>query len=428
MLNCSKCGQELADNAKFCHKCGSPVDVSDVTTVIVSEIDTVSKLIELEKEWQRKEFEYNNFEIGECPYPKPVEPKKPERESVNQLTYTKLELEPMPELTQYVHEIPPEPILNKTAIENKKVEYKTIRVILIVGTMVSLFTAFSATVYTILLIASIFWWIYSSRNIKRIEQEMNSNYNRVVEERKKLRDKYIAEAKSNPEYIAKSERAAQINIEKHEQYKAKCREIDLENMRIMNPINKAYDEKIREWRAGPYAEYENQLQKYNESVDNWYADRENEQQEMYKQSVKAKEEFLDYVNDSHLVPIDYLKLEVLEELYQVMCQSNMSVVQAIEFYDRKKQRELTIMQINKQEAARAEAEYSNKLAMQQLAATRQQNALIDMQNQIEYDKCQFLAEANDIAEQTRHDMNRNDLVATIQRHNTNKYLKELTKR
>jgi hypothetical protein len=106
----------------------------------------------------------------------------------------------------------------------------------------------------------------------------------------------------------------------------------------------------------------------------------------------------------------------------------MSVVQAIEYYDRKKQRELTIMQINKQEEARAEAEYSNKLAMQQLAATRQQNALIDMQNQIEYDKCQFLADANDIAEQTRHDMNRNDLVATIQRHNTNKYLKEITRR
>jgi hypothetical protein len=115
MLNCSKCGQELADNAKFCHKCGSPVDVPNVTTVTVSEIDTVSKLIELEKEWKRKEFEYNNFKIGEYPYPKPIEPQKPERESVNLLTYPKLELEPMPEFTQYLPEMPPEPILNKTA-------------------------------------------------------------------------------------------------------------------------------------------------------------------------------------------------------------------------------------------------------------------------------------------------------------------------
>jgi hypothetical protein len=425
MLNCSKCGQELADNAKFCHKCGSPVDVPDVTTITVSEIDTVSKLIELEKEWKRKEFEYNNFEIGECPYPKPVEPQKPERESVNLLTYPKLELEPMPEFTQYLPEMPPEPVLHDAKYESKKHRLIVCRKVARVCTLISLPLV---VVFPGMLILSLVWWSGLSRNLKRNEIKADDNYKFALENRQKLRDQHIAEAKSNPEYIAKSERVAQINIEKHEQYKAKCREIDLENMRIMNPINKAYDEKIREWRAGPYAEYENQLQKYNESVDNWYADRENEQQELYNQSVKAKEEFLDYVNDSHLVPIDYLKLEVLEELYQVMCQSNMSVVQAIEFYDRKKQRELTITQINKQEEARAEAEYSNKLAMQQLAATRQQNALIDMQNQIEYDKYQLLADANDIAEQTRHDMNRNDLVATIQRHNTNKYLKEITRK
>ncbi len=91
---------------------------------------------------------------------------------------------------------------------------------------------------------------------------------------------------------------------------------------------------------------------------------------------------------TRLIPLTYREIEKLAYILAIMESSDYTVKEAIDLYDRDRQRALD---------------------QQRLEALAEQNAALEEQNAI--------------ADRARRDANRAAFVAAVQRHNTNKYLK-----
>lgn len=104
--------------------------------------------------------------------------------------------------------------------------------------------------------------------------------------------------------------------------------------------------------------------------------------------------------ETKIVPSQYRTIEALSYIYEMISTSDCDVIFAIESYDKQKQRELD----------------EARLQEQQLA------------NQLADEQAQLLSEQNAIAEKARRDANIASAVSTVQRHNTNKMLKDAFKK
>lgn len=106
---------------------------------------------------------------------------------------------------------------------------------------------------------------------------------------------------------------------------------------------------------------------------------------------------------SKIVPRQYRSRKALRYLYDIISTSDYDIKEAIELYDRKRQLEVEEERLRAQQRA-------NALADEQSALLDEQNALLDQQNAI--------------ANRARHEARQAAIVAAVQRHNTNKLLKE----
>lgn len=115
-----------------------------------------------------------------------------------------------------------------------------------------------------------------------------------------------------------------------------------------------------------------------------------------------------------IIPLHYRDLKALEYIYQLMSTSDYDIKEAVNMYDKELQRQ--------QEAKRiAEQQRANELQAQAIQ-------LADEQNQLAYEQNALLDEQNAIAEKARKEATVAAAASAIQRHNTNKMLKNLTKK
>ena len=414
MLKCNKCGQELPDNAKFCFKCGDSMNVTEVTTLAVSELDVVKTILDLDQAVKDSILAYQAYDIGTCPYTRPIEPVKPERDHVKLISYPKLELEPEPDITEYLPKNLPMPELKTRAYSIDVKIGDFIKVVL--NIMILICIPFSM-VSPIPLIFFIWVRLKHHSRMNSIDDKHNDIYKKaMVAYNKKIQDNVDA-AKANPEYLSKLDEVQKINRLRKDEYDRQVAIIDEKNREIMIPVNKSYDEKMHEWRKTIYADYEKELIKYQTEVDEWYKERESEKQSLLDTAMKAKAEYDNYVSQSRLVPLDYRDRDVLSEIYNIMSQSRMSVKEAINLYDNKVLRSALAYAVNN---------VDNKLTAVNSSIRNLSGQMCDL-NESQYAMLDELAYSNDIAEQTRHDVNRNAAVDLIQGHLIRKDIKAISK-
>ncbi|WP_294752672.1 hypothetical protein [uncultured Ruminococcus sp.] len=177
-----------------------------------------------------------------------------------------------------------------------------------------------------------------------------------------------------------------IEIQRNSQeYIEKCKEIDKINVDNQSKLD---------------AEYNQVLVKYNEEAEKYNNKWSIVRNEIEKDINKISDELTELYDSSKLIPKQYRDARILQEIYEIMDSANYSVKEAIETFDRNRQLEL--------DAAR-------------LAAQHQANEVAMEQNDL-------LAESNSIAERARHEANIANIVGTIQRHNTNRTLRNINRK
>lgn len=118
--------------------------------------------------------------------------------------------------------------------------------------------------------------------------------------------------------------------------------------------------------------------------------------------VQAKGELSSHYADTRIVPAQYRNIAALQYIYDMVSTSDYTIQQAIESFDKSEQRKLEMMRLREQQ-------HANALASAQNERLDVQNALLDSQNAI--------------AEKARRDANIAAAVATVQRHNISKRMK-----
>lgn len=177
------------------------------------------------------------------------------------------------------------------------------------------------------------------------------------------------------------------------EYKAQCAEIDAECDRQQAIANQKYEEETRLYETETLPNYQKEL-------DEWTANQEKKIKQVQQDLRNAQQNLSLIYQETKIVPSQYRTIEALSYIYEMISTSDCDVIFAIESYDKQKQRELD----------------EARLQEQQLA------------NQLADEQAQLLSEQNAIAEKARRDANIASAVSTVQRHNTNKMLKDAFKK
>ena len=159
---------------------------------------------------------------------------------------------------------------------------------------------------------------------------------------------------------------------------------------------KRHRQEKAEWEAEHKAEYESAAKEYNDTID----------------AINS------IYDDSKLVPLQYRNVEVVSYLYDYMSSSEADIQQGLVSYDSHVQHELTQSHIREQKITNALTDRSNEIAQHQAELTMEQNMIAARQNEL-------AEESNAIAEKTRRDQNIAAAISILQRHHTNKKLRDI---
>lgn len=181
-------------------------------------------------------------------------------------------------------------------------------------------------------------------------------------------------------------------IKNSEEYKMQCAKIDEEFNRQQEAANIKYANEKQIYEGETLPQYQRDLAVWTE--------KHKQKIRQCEQDLKEAQDKLSSIYEStKIVPVQYRKIEILQYLYDIISTSNYDITYAIDNYDKYQQRILD----------------EERLYEQQLA------------NQLANEQAQLLYEQNQISEKARRDANVASVVSTVQRHNTNKALKDLKK-
>lgn len=189
--------------------------------------------------------------------------------------------------------------------------------------------------------------------------------------------------------IYRKQKAENIEqIRNSAEYKAQCAEIDAECNKQQAIANQTYEEEKRLYETET-------LPNYQKKLDEWTAKHEQKIKQVEHDLSNAQQNLSLMYQETKIVPSQYRTIEALKYIYDMVSTSDYDVTYAIDSYEKQKQRMLD----------------EARLREQQLA------------NQLADEQAQLLSEQNAITEKARRDANIASAVGTIQRHNTNKILK-----
>ena len=182
-------------------------------------------------------------------------------------------------------------------------------------------------------------------------------------------------------------------IKNSDEYKAQCAKLDEEFDKQQNEANERYKKEKEIYDTKTLPEYQEKLKE-------WEAEHDQKVKETKIELMNAHKKLTAIYEETKIVPMQYREIEKLQYIYDLISTSDYDIKQAIDVYDRNEQRRLD-------EARLYEQQYANQIA--------------DEQNDL-------LNEQNRISERARKDANRAAIVGAVQRHNTNKALKNLRKK
>lgn len=195
-------------------------------------------------------------------------------------------------------------------------------------------------------------------------------------------------------YVMKYREMKKADVEKvrnSAEFKAKLKQIDDDYDSLVSAAKSKYEKDMDEWKNDLMPRYEIDKVKYEakkrEDIANCKAAITHDKREISR-----------IYGETKILPTAYRTLPILEYIEEFMTSSNFDVDRAIENYDRDQQRAI-----------------DEKRFQQEVYYNQLQEQMVDAQER-----------ANDIADRARRDANRADFVAAVQRHNTNKHLKNLT--
>lgn len=204
----------------------------------------------------------------------------------------------------------------------------------------------------------------------------------------RLRKKMIEDIRNSEGYILACSQVDEYNRQQQA-------EVDAHNRRGYE-LYELMQEQIQE-------EYNKEMLAYNENI-----------QPIQAELLSRQCDLNAAYDECRLIPESHRNISAITGIYEIMRSADYTVKEAIEIYDRKKQMDLTQQYIDAQQETNQHMAY--------------RNSALDAQNEILYMQAELAAEANDIADEARRDANRSELVRAIQHHNTNKYLKSMSKR
>lgn len=198
----------------------------------------------------------------------------------------------------------------------------------------------------------------------------------------------------------KAKAAEYERIQNSEEYKAQCRAVDEDRQRRQAAADEQYRAAMKEYNEIILPAYQKEFEMWTEYCCSEIADA--------KDTLRDAEERLEALYaDTRIVPAQYRDMAALKYIYDMISSSDYSVREAIEMYDKERQRRLEEQKIHAQQRA-------NTLADQQLQLTSEQNNL--------------LQEQNAISDRARKDARNAAIIGTVQRHHTNKMLKNALRR
>lgn len=427
MLKCKNCGYELANTDRFCSKCGTKVESVTDTSLTLREKDVVANILKLEEEWFKCKQDYTDFDIPLYSKPKPDRPPQPERPLDNLIEYPELMLESLPDAPKVT--LPPLPDPPKW--HNWTIDANLILGISVVALVLSLpcllvWHSLIALAIVLLSIISILNFYPKVQQVnekrkKRYEAQVKQ-YEKKVAEAKEYARKLIYDAQHDSEYLAKVEEVKTINQARKEAHKAECANIDARNYETMRANDEKYKVVLDEWKATKYVDYLDRLSKWEDSKNAYYAKQEAIKQDKLKIYKQKETELISYIHDTNVVPSAYLPYGPLSAIYETLRTSNFSIKDAIDLYDRAIQRELTIKV--GQSVAQAIQGLSDQFSFV-CGRLNEQTQILIAQAQIMADNNSLLDDISDTAYRTRRDMDIGMAVGALQRHKTNKTLKEI---
>lgn len=195
-------------------------------------------------------------------------------------------------------------------------------------------------------------------------------------------------------YIMKYREMKKADVERVRnsyEFRAKLKKIDDDYNSLVAAAKEKYEKDLAEWTNDLMPRYEINKVKYEEKK---RVDISN-----CKTAITHdKREIARIYGETKIIPNAYRTLPILEYIEEFMASSNFDVDRAIENYDRDQQRAI-----------------DEKRFQQEVYYNQLQEQMVDAQER-----------ANNIADRARRDANRYEFVAAVQRHNTNKHLKNLT--
>lgn len=177
------------------------------------------------------------------------------------------------------------------------------------------------------------------------------------------------------------------------EYKAECAKLDEEYDKQQEAMNQKYN-------AEKHIYDTETLPKYNQALNEWKQQQAQKVNKLTEELSAAKTELESIYNETKIVPMQYRKIPVLQYIYDLMSTSDYEIKEAIDLYERNEQKKIDKARLYEQQKA---------------------NALADEQNDLLY-------EQNEIADKARRQANFASAVDVVQRHNTNKTLKNMSKK
>lgn len=182
-------------------------------------------------------------------------------------------------------------------------------------------------------------------------------------------------------------------IRNSEEYKAQCAEADRKFDQIQAEKDKEYEEEKKQYDSVI-------LPEYNKKLEQWTISKEEKISNVQQELNELSKTLSDIYESTKIVPIKYRTIDALQHVYDIISTSNYDITYALDDYNKEQQRLLEEQRLRLEE---------ERLYEQQLA-----NDLAD--------------EGNQIANKARKQANLGSIVGAVQRHNTNKTLKDWGKK
>lgn len=177
-------------------------------------------------------------------------------------------------------------------------------------------------------------------------------------------------------------------IRNSEEYKAQCAEADRKFDQMQAEKDKEYETAKKQYDTVILPQYQKELEQ-------WTLEKEEKISNAEQKLEEFNKTLADIYDTTKIVPIKYRTIDALQHVYDIISTSNFDVTYALEDYNKEQQRLLDEEKIRLEEARLYEQQLANDLA----------------------------AEGNQIADKARKQNNLGSIVGTVQRHNTNKILK-----